>query len=259
MATRIDEQMTWVFLSGYTRPSGSTVVTNNVFISQGSRRACCKSPFLVKKVKDYCFTRKKPLPKSFQFKAKQALPDEEDLTTGYYWEQIAHTYNLLQHIQKLPNDRDVLYLIRFSLDQFYGVQSFLFIYLRDKSLWIADKRPSPGLALILQQSTRLLPRYLARELVKMTADEIYYKRLKSDEEEALAKLAKDRAFLLITSIHTPEMIKEVEDLLSAVKKQGGRYKELIAIYELDSEQLEATEVILTKLLRHLEYYRETQE
>ncbi|EME28941.1 uncharacterized protein Gasu_36750 [Galdieria sulphuraria] len=169
----------------------------------------CWKPLIVRKCEG--FGRVSPLNIEMDllpWQTKQVLPDEEDLVTSYYWEQIAHTFTLLHHIQHHPSDTHSLYLLRFSLDQFYGVQSFLFIYLRDKTLVMADKRPFPSLSVVLHRSTRLLPRYLIRELIKVAADELYYRRIEDEEQEELAKLAKTRASLLSSSLRCLEIESE---------------------------------------------------
>ncbi|GJQ13771.1 hypothetical protein GpartN1_g5562.t1 [Galdieria partita] len=220
----------------------------------------CKKPHIVRKFERV--GRVSPINTIMDMlplQTKQALPDEEDLGTSYYWEQIAHTFTLLHHIQQHPSDAHALYLLRFSLDQFYGVQSFLFIYLRDKTLVMADKRPFPSLSLVLHQSTRLLPRYLIRELIKVAADELYYRRVEDEEQEELAKLAKTRASLLSSSLRCLEIESEIRIWLLAIGKLEGPYTEILKVYELDSEQLDVCEGLLSQLLKQLEYYRERQE
>jgi hypothetical protein len=217
----------------------------------------------------------KTLMEMIPWQTKQAIPDEEDLGTSYYWEQIAHTFTLLHHIQEHPNDEHALYLLRFSLDTFYGVQSFLFIYLRDRTLSMADKRPFPrlvsrclvqlfayicSLSVVLHHSARLLPRYLIRELIKVAAVELYYRKIEDEEQEELARLAKTRASLLSSSIRCVEMESEIRNWLLAIGQLQGPYTELLKIYELDSEQLDVCEGLLSHLLKQQEYYRgERQE
>jgi hypothetical protein len=205
-----------------------------------------------------CKSSKRCTHTSTCLRAQIRLPQVSEVQRASFDECIPLARNICFRLQEEPQDDEAYEVLREMLSREEGARAFFVEYLSDFELRLADKKPPFKLEKLLKDCDEHVPNLLARNLAMSVAREV---DLGTDEQKDTEKdkfidshrkssssnfgetfggptMVKERTALLIDSIASSEIARELVALWFSIRSRKGKYVPFLERQNFRKDQLE---------------------